>query len=61
MIQKAISKEKTVTAEFTDYFDFHGMTNVYFANSTGATNKYFTPKRITVVQMKDKKNSYLLI
>ena len=52
IMYKANSHEKQYIAEWTDHFDFHGMTNVYFANSTGTSHKYFTPKRITVVQMK---------
>ena len=45
-------KEGSWCVENEEYYDYHGLTNVYLSNSHSRSSVYFTPKRITVIQMK---------
>ena len=52
-IKKENSKGSSDVLENNSYFDYHGLSNVYLSNSaTKSPGVNFTPKRITVIQMK---------
>ena len=51
-IGKENSKGNSCCYEYENSYDYHGLSNVYLSNSHSRDSVCFTPKRITVIQMK---------